>query len=56
MVQTSRNKDKAKLEEITETGLKFNQSKFDQILKAHRLMPQWKQIKKAEAGFVSSFF
>ena len=45
MVQTSRGKDKARLEEILKVNLNFDKSKFESILKKYSLETKWEKIK-----------
>ena len=48
MVQTSRGKDKARLEVILKAKIEFDYSKWDEILARYNLAEKWNSIK---AGF-----
>ena len=48
MVQTSRGKDKARLEVILKAKIEFDYSKWDEILIRYNLAEKWNSIK---AGF-----
>lgn len=45
MVQTSRGKDKARLEEIIKVNLNFDKLKFESILNKYSLDSKWEKIK-----------
>ena len=45
MVQTSRGKDKARLEEILKAKVEFEYSKWDELLARYGLTEKWNKIK-----------
>ena len=47
MIQTSRHKDKARLEDIEKLSIKYNHNKFKALLKQHGLGNKWKKIKES---------